>query len=188
MTDRPNETDNSSIVPARPDWRWMLILGTLLIVGGVMAFVNPFAASLTAVGIAGGIFALGGAIQMWIAFRDEGGASGRWLSGLLGFLLLAFGVALIANPLAGIVSLTLMIAGFFIASGALRVWLGLHLRHHTGWGWLVGAGAISLALGVLMIIALPAEAGNLLGLFLAIDLLSTGIGLTALSLKMRARR
>ncbi|EIE50190.1 hypothetical protein AL036_02490 [Salipiger aestuarii] len=188
MADQTNRTDRKDTAPSRPDWRWMLILGALLIVGGVMAFVNPFAASLTAVAIAGGIFAMGGAIQMWIAFRDEGGAPGRWLSGVLGLLLLAFGIALIANPLAGIVSLTLIIAGFFIASGLLRIWLGIDLRHHTGWGWLVGAGAVSVVLGLLVILALPADPGSLLGLFLGIDLLSTGIGVTALSLKMRARR
>ncbi len=188
MTHQTKQTERPRIAPSRPDWRWLLILGALLIVGGIMAFVNPFAASLTAVAIAGGIFAAGGAIQMWIAFRDEGGAPGRWLSGMLGLLLLAFGIALIANPLAGIVSLTLMIAGFFIASGALRIWLGMHLRHQSGWGWLAGAGAVSVALGVLVILALPSEASSLLGLFLGVDLLSTGIGLTALSLKMRARR
>ncbi|MBU2960572.1 HdeD family acid-resistance protein [Citreicella sp. C3M06] len=188
MTDHADSTNRRTPRPLRPDWRWMLILGALLIVGGLMAFLNPFAASLTAVAIAGGIFTLGGAIQMWIAFQDEGGGVGRGLSGLLGLLILAFGVSLIANPLMGIVSLTLLIAGFFIASGVLRIWLGLMMRHLPGWGWLVASGAVSLILGVLVIVALPSEPGSLLGLFLGVDLLSTGVGLTALSLKIRARR
>ena len=34
--------------PLGPDWRWLLVLGALLIVGGIVAFLNPFAASLTA--------------------------------------------------------------------------------------------------------------------------------------------
>ena len=100
--------------PPGPDWRWILILGALLIVGGLMAFIKPFAASLTAVAIAGSILTLGGIVQLWIAFQDTGSRGARLVSAILGLLILAFGISLLANPLAGIVSLTLLIAGFFL--------------------------------------------------------------------------
>ncbi|MCR8550828.1 DUF308 domain-containing protein [Salipiger sp. P9] len=168
-----------------PDWRWLLVLGALLIVGGVLAFLNPFAASLTVVALAGSVFVLGGVLQLWIAFQDRGGGAGRMLAGLLGLIVLVFGVALLANPMAGILSLTLMIAGFFLALGALRIWLGFYLRAHAGWGWLVAAGAVSVALGLLIVLAMPEAAGGLLGLFLGVDLLSSGVGVAALALRMR---
>ncbi|MBN9886707.1 HdeD family acid-resistance protein [Salipiger abyssi] len=168
-----------------PDWRWLLVLGAVLIVGAVLAFLNPFAASLTAVAIAGSIFVLGGVLQLWIAFQYQGPSAARLVAGLLGLLVLVFGVALVANPLAGIVSLTLLIAGFFLAMGVLRIWLGFHLRDRTGWGWLVAAGAVSVLLGLLIVLAMPEAAAGLLGLFLGVDLLSSGVGMTVLALRMR---
>ncbi|MFC4731858.1 HdeD family acid-resistance protein [Salipiger abyssi] len=182
-----HDTDPDSPRPPLngPDWRWMLVLGAVLIVGGVLAFLNPFAASLTVVALAGGVFILGGVLQLWIAFQYAGPTAARLVAGLLGLLVLAFGVALIANPLAGIISLTLLIAGFFLAMGVLRIWLGFHLRDRTGWGWLVAAGAVSVLLGLLIVLAMPEAAAGLLGLFLGVDLLSSGVGMTVLALRMR---
>lgn len=171
--------------PPGPDWRWILILGALLIVGGLMAFIKPFAASLTAVAIAGSILTLGGIVQLWIAFQDTGSRGARLVSAILGLLILAFGISLLANPLAGIVSLTLLIAGFFLAMGVLRIWLGLHLRARRGWGWMVASGVVSFGLGIAVVLAVPNAAGGLLGLFLGVDLVSSGIGATALALKLR---
>ena len=171
--------------PLGPDWRWLLVLGALLIVGGIVAFLNPFAASLTAVAIAGSILLLGGVLQLWIAFQDDGPGSARLVSGLLGLLVLAFGIALLANPLAGIVSLTLIIAGFFMAVGLLRLLLAFQLRARRGWGWLALAGAISMALGLWIIFAIPEAGAGILGIFLGIELLSSGIGVAALAWRLR---
>ncbi|WP_417743739.1 HdeD family acid-resistance protein [Salipiger sp.] len=168
-----------------PDWRWLLVLGAVLIVGGIVAFLNPFAASLTAVAIAGSILLLGGVLQLWIAFQDDGPGAARLVSGLLGLIVLAFGIALLANPLAGIVSLTLIIAGFFMALGLLRLVLAFQLRERRGWGWLALAGAISLALGLWIILAIPEAGAGILGIFLGIELLTSGIGVAALAWRLR---
>ncbi len=181
-TPQPNSPQRR---PMGPDWRWLLVLGALLIVGGIVAFLNPFAASLTAVAIAGSILLLGGVLQLWIAFQDDGPGSARLVSGFLGLLVLAFGVALLANPLAGIVSLTLIIAGFFIAVGLVRILLGFHLRERRGWGWLVAAGVISVLLGLWIIFAIPEAGGGILGIFLGIELLSSGVGVAALAWRLR---
>lgn len=183
MSDHPSHPDFRG--DRRPDWRWTLAFGILMIVGGLVAFLNPFAASLTVVAIAGTVFILGGVLQLWIAFQGDGSSGGRIALGLLGLIILAFGVSLIANPLAGILSLTLMVAFFFLVLGIVRIWIGFSLRHNRGWGWLVAAGAISAALGLLIMVALPEAAPGLLGLFLGIDLLSSGIGATALALHLR---
>lgn len=185
MTDHNMNTERMRRGFSAPDWRWLLILGALLIVGAVVAFLKPFEASLTAVAIAAGIFALGGVLQLWIAFRDEGRSRGRAVSALMGLLILAFGIALLANPLAGIMSLTLMVAGFFLALGALRLWLGMQMLGQPGRGWIIASGAVSLVLGVLVILAIPQMAGGMLGIFLGAELLSSGIGATAMALRLR---
>ena len=107
------------------------------------------------------------------------------VSGLLGLIVLAFGIALLANPLAGIVSLTLIIAGFFMAVGLLRLVLAFQLRERRGWGWLALAGAISLALGLWIILAIPEAGAGILGIFLGVELLTSGIGVAALAWRLR---
>ena len=190
MTDQgyPRTDPHSSRRPTRslrPDWRWMMALGVLLVLGGVLAFLNPFAASLAVVSIAGIVLLIGGALQLWIAFSGDGSTGGRAASGLLGLLAVVFGVFLLADPLAGIVSLTLLVAGFFLVMGVVRAAIGLALRPRRGWGWLVGAGAISVLLGVLIALAVPQSGSTLLGLFIGIDLLSTGISAIAVALYTR---
>ncbi|SDI10386.1 HdeD family acid-resistance protein [Salipiger marinus] len=183
MTHHPDPTPQRP--RRRPDWRWTLALGLLLILGGIVALLNPFAASLTAVAIAAVVFMLAGVLQLWIAFNGGGETGGRVALGLLGLLILAFGVSLMANPLAGLLSLTLLVGLFFVGTGVVRLWIGLSLRTRPGWGWLAGSGAVSLALGLMILVFLPEAAPGLLGLFLGVDLLTSGAGATALALHLR---
>src|SRR6056297_3426065 len=98
------------------DWRWMLALGIIMLLGGGLAFLNPFIASLTVEAIAGAAFLVAGAVQAWMAFSDasEDGTA-RLLNGLLGAALIVLAVLLLANPLAGLVTLTVTVAALFLA-------------------------------------------------------------------------
>ncbi|GGG70520.1 hypothetical protein GCM10011415_17680 [Salipiger pallidus] len=181
MTDEPYKKQEFR----RPDWRWLLILGALLAVGGIMALINPFAASLTAAAIAGAVVGLAGIIHLWLAFQDVEFGAGSVGTALLGLALMIFGVALLANPMAGIVSLTLIVAGFFMLIGVLRVWIAMQLRGHSGWGWFMTSGVISIVLGLLILIAMSDAPASVLGILLGIELLSSGIGAAALAWRLR---
>ncbi len=178
-------TDGPSTPTPRKKWGWMLVLGVILILGGIGALVHPFAASLTVLTISAIAFIIAGALQLWIAFNDETSLGARLAEALLGLLVLAFGVFLLANPLRGLVSLTWLIAAFFLALGVMRIAIGLSVRERTGWSWLVFAGVVSLVLGVLIMATLPGSATGLLGVFLGIDLISSGIGASLIALHMR---
>lgn len=177
--------DGPAPLSPRKKWGWMLVLGIVLILGGIGAFVHPFAASMTVLTISAIAFVIAGALQLWIAFNDHASTGARIAEALLGLLVLAFGVFLLANPLRGLVSLTWLIAFFFLALGVVRIAIGFSVRERSGWGWLVFAGLVSLCLGVLIMATLPGSATGLLGIFLAIDLLSSGIGATLIALHMR---
>lgn len=175
--------------PASPNvgkkWGWMLALGIILILGGIGALVHPFAASMTVLTISAIAFVIAGALQLWIAFNDHASTGARIAEAVLGLLVLAFGVFLLANPARGLVSLTWLIAAFFLALGVARIAIGFSVRDRSGWAWLVFAGAVSLVLGVLIMATLPGSAMGLLGIFLGIDLLSSGIGATLIAVHMR---
>lgn len=179
MTDQTNHDASYAAptegFPAPPDWRWTLAFGIVLILGGVLALANPFIASLTAEAIAATAFIVGGVVQIWVAVTQNDHAASRIGSGLLGALLMLFGAMLVAAPIPGLLSLTLLVAAFFLALGVVRVWLAVKARPRDGWHWQALSGALSIVLAALIYVALPEGALGLLGLFLAVDLLMAGI-------------
>ncbi len=160
--------------------------GAICLLGGVIALFNPLAASFTAEQIAGWLFLFAGAIQAFAAFR-EGWTARAWLTGLLGALGILVGVSLLARPLEGIIALTWLVAIFFVVSGTAKVMLSWPLRGTQYFWLLLGSGALSVILGIMILAGLPASAGIVLGTMLAIDLISSGAALIALGLANRSK-
>jgi uncharacterized membrane protein HdeD (DUF308 family) len=157
-------------------WKGLAALGVVMLIGGVLAFLNPFAASLAAEAVAGAAFLVAGGVQLWLAVTGRSNTTGdRWLSGALGLALVLFAVSLVLNPLAGLVTLTALVAVFFTVLGALRIGLAWHLRPADGWGWIMVSGVLSLVLAALIVLGLPGAALGILGLFLGIDLTMAGV-------------
>ncbi|WP_135506064.1 HdeD family acid-resistance protein [Roseovarius aestuariivivens] len=173
-----------------PDWGWkgLAALGALMLIGGLLAFLNPFAASLTVELVAGFAFGVAGIAQIWLAVTAKTPGKGeRWLTGALGVLLVLLAVSLLINPLAGLVTLTLMVAVLFAMMGALRVVVAWQARPRDGWGWLMAAGVLSLALSLLIVLGLPGAALGLLGLLLALDLTFSGVATLLVAWRIRNR-
>ena len=173
-----------------PDWGWkgLAALGAVMLLGGFVAFLNPFAASLTVEAVAGAAFVLAGIMQLWLAVTDQSqGRWDRWLSGGLGAVLVLLAVSLIRNPLAGLVTLTLMVAILFALMGSLRMAIAWRLRPSDGWGWIMASGVLSVILAAMIVIGLPGVALGLLGLFLGVDLTASGLVTLALAMRRRAQ-
>jgi len=186
----PTETSDTRPERLAPDWGWkgLAVLGAIMLLGGFTAFLNPFAASLTVEIVAGAAFLLAGAMQLWLAVTDRTQASGdRWLAGALGVALVLLAVSLIVNPLAGLLTLTVLVALLFAVMGALRVAIGWRLRPREGWGWILASGVMSLALAAVIVVALPGAALGLLGLFLGIDLTVAGVVTLSLAVRRKAQ-
>ena len=91
------------------NWVLLLIVGILFVLAGIAALLNPFAASMTVSFIAGWSFIIVGVLQMIEAINAEGWGGKLW-SLLLGVVSLLVGISLVANPLSGMVPLTIMLA------------------------------------------------------------------------------
>src|SRR6056297_2267568 len=168
------DTDLETLTP-NMGWKGLAVLGVVMLIGGFLAFLNPFAASLAAEAVAGAAFLVAGAVQLWLAVTDKTKTTGdRWLSGALGLALVLFAVTLVLNPLAGLVTLTVLVAALFTVLGALRVGLAWQIRPVQGWGWIMASGVLSLVLAALIVLGLPGAALGILGLFLGIDLTMAG--------------
>lgn len=168
-------------------WKGMLAFGMLTVLGGVAAILTPFLASLTVAAFAAATFVILGVATLWMAFRgDEAVVPHRAMNGAIGALMIVFGVLIFVNPLEGLLSLTILVAAFFVAEGVMRLWLGYRSRgERDGAGWLMLGGAVSILLGAMVFLGLPESSIFVLGLFLGIDLLGTGVAMIALSVAER---
>ena len=171
----------------RKSWIWMAVFAVISLVGGVLALLNPFAATLAATLMAGWAFALLGALQIVQSFQVQGWGGFIWAL-LFGVLTLFVGGSLIFNPLAGMVSLTLLVAVLFLATGVVKVLYSFSLRPVTGWGWVLLSGLVSVALGIIIIADFQWAVGSILGILLGIELISNGVLFLFVALGLRNLR
>lgn len=167
------------------NWFLWLIAGVISLIGGFMALANPLAATMTSVLLAGWMFIAVGVMTVISAFGDQGWG-GRILSILLGALILFFGISLVGHPLRGMISLTYLAGVIMLTMGLVRILLAFSARAKNLRGVLILSGAISLILGIMIFSNWPQSAAVVLGLFLAVELISNGVSLIVLSLSRKS--
>ncbi|SDD43061.1 Uncharacterized membrane protein HdeD, DUF308 family [Paracoccus isoporae] len=164
-----------------------IVIGILSVLAGILALANPFMATLTAERFAGWSFIFIGGLQIGAAFQTVGWAGRIWVI-LLGLACILLGVFLLLNPLAGIVSLTFAAAVTFIIAGIFKIVLAMDLRGTPAFWLMMLSGLVSVVLGAMVLGNFPASAATLLGILLAVELISTGVSMVALSTTREATR
>lgn len=161
-----------------------LVIGLLLTVFGVLALYNPFAASLAVTTLVGIVFLGSGVVQAWVLFQ-AGEHAGRFSNAAVALLTIVAGVWLLANPMAGTISLTLMLGAVFLVVGLVRVLLSVSLRGMPYFWLVLLSGLASAMIGGVVLFDSAATVGAFLGLLLGIQLLAEGLGLMAFGLLTR---
>lgn len=159
---------------------WWIIGGIVSIIGGVFALLNPFPASLAVNFIAAWSFLITGILAIVGAFRlAHGGHKAMMI--LFGAACIALFLALVANPLAGLITLTLLVGSLILVSGIARVVTAFRIRG-TDWFWpVLLSGSISVLLGIMIFADFPASALGILGIFLGVELIFSGISMFSMA-------
>ncbi|MCI5075925.1 DUF308 domain-containing protein [Oricola sp.] len=165
-------------------WIWMAVLAALSILGGLLALLNPFVATMATVVLLGWMFAVLGVVQIVHAFADRAWGGFFWAL-LFGAVTLLLGLSLIFDPLAGMVSLTFLLGVLLVLAGIAKMVLGMAVRPIPGWGGIVFSGAISVLLAVMIFANFPWSAAAVLGILLAVELLSNGVLFLFVALGLR---
>jgi uncharacterized membrane protein HdeD (DUF308 family) len=158
----------------KSSWIWLALFGVISLVGGVLALLNPFAATLAATLLAGWFFVAMGVMQIIHSFRVTGWGGFIW-SLLFGVLALLVGLSLAFNPLEGMISLTLLLAVLLIVMGATKIMYAFSLRPVSGWLWVLVSGLLSIVLAGLILFDIVSAATTVLGILLGVELVSNGI-------------
>lgn len=165
-------------------WFLWMVVGILSIIAGVVALANPFAATLTAELIAGYMFLAIGILTLVSAFQDQGWGARIWVL-LLGALITVFGFNLATKPLEGIIQLTLIVATLMMVMGVLRIVIAFTPMAAGARGFLIVAGLVSIVLSIMIFSNFPWSSIVVLGIFLAIELISNGVSMVFVALDRR---
>jgi uncharacterized membrane protein HdeD (DUF308 family) len=168
----------------RGNWLWFVILGITLIVLGCVALGSVVIASL-AVEMAFGILLLIAGVGEAIGSFWVRRWSGFFLHLLSGILSIVVGALFLSRPVGGLVALTLLVASFFLVSGAFKIVAAVSYRF-AHWGWPLVSGIIDFVLGVLILADWPKSAFWVLGLFLGISLIFRGVNWIGLGLAIKS--
>jgi uncharacterized membrane protein HdeD (DUF308 family) len=164
-------------------WGWLLTLGIVLLLLGIVAIWFDIFTTFLTVGALGILLSLGGLVVLIHAIWTRRW-SGFFLNFLIGVLYLVLGFLILKNPLISALSLTILMASFFIVSGLFRAVTALMLRFDH-WGWLAASGLVTFLLGILIWTQWPLSGLFILGLFVGIDLVFIGWSFVVLALSAR---
>ena len=99
--------------------KWIVPLAILTIGLGIVAIVFPFFVSVVSTLVFGWVFIIAGIAQIIYAFQSKGAGQVIWKL-ILGLLYLFGGFFVLAKPLAGLLSLTLILGITIFAQGIIQ--------------------------------------------------------------------
>jgi uncharacterized membrane protein HdeD (DUF308 family) len=158
-------------------WVLFLIQGIILAALGLLAIGAPFLATVVIVKLAGWLFLIGGIVGLASLFtgRRVPGSFWSFLSAIVSILA---GIYILYRPLAGMLSLTLVLAAFFFAQGITQIFASLsHRRVLKSWGWVLLSGIVDLILGGIIISGWPETSTWVLGILVGVNLFMFGVAL-----------
>lgn len=161
-------------------WKGVLFAGVVAVLVGCVAIAVPAAATVATAVFIGWMLIVGGLFLLVDAF-----SIGSFERGAAAVLAVAAGIYLLAAPLNGTVTLTFVLALYFIAVGLMRLAIGWVGRGLQNAGLLMFNGALSLVIGLLIAFNLPSTASWAIGLLVGIDFLFFGLSTIAVALAAR---
>src|SRR5947199_1877654 len=128
---------------------WSMIWGILMFVCGILAISLPLASSIGIVIVLAWLILFAGASHLIFAFHSHSVGGFLWKL-LLAVVYCVAGVYLLANPLLGVVSLTLVLAVFLFVEGVVELALYFGIRRVPNSGWVLFDGLITRILVILL--------------------------------------
>ena len=164
----------------------LLIQGVLMMVLGVAAVIWPQISTIAVDYYVGWLFLLSGLMGLVTMFLAPSVSSFLW-SLLTSALALFVGILLLWHPVAGAVSLTLVLVGFFLVEGIFQIAAAISYRDTfpNAWGWMAVSGVADLILVGIIISGWPGTATWALGLIVAVNLITSGLAIAVVGMTAR---
>jgi uncharacterized membrane protein HdeD (DUF308 family) len=167
-------------------WKAFLVEGIILALLGLAAIIIPPLASLAVTVFLGWMFLISGIAGLALTFWARQ-LPGFWWSLISAVLAMGAGIILLARPVQGTLTLTIVVGAYFVAEGVATIMYALeHRRELSGrWSWMLVAGLMDIMISFFIIAGLPGSALWAIGLMVGINLLIGGTALIGMALAAR---
>src|SRR5215212_455295 len=164
------QSDMSAAV--RAHWKAFLFEGILLAVLGLAAMIVPPLAGLAVTIFLGWMFLVSGIAGLVMTFWARQ-MPGFWWSLVSAALAAGAGIILLARPMQGVLTLTIVVSAYFLAEGVATIMYALEHRRELSerWTWMAFAGVLDILISAMIIMGLPGSAEWAVGLLVGINLL-----------------
>ena len=163
---------------------WSIVLSVLMIAAGVLAIAVPWLAGVAVTAFVGWLLVFSGVMHLVFAWRASSAGGVIWEI-LVGFVYGVIGFYLLANPIAGLASLTLALAFYLFVEAVLEFVLSYQLRNAGGGGWLLLDGVVTLALAAMIVTTWPFSAVWAPGALVGVSMLFSGISRLMMSVAVQ---
>ena len=182
-----SELQSQMRAAVREQWKAFLVEGILLVLLGLAAIIVPQLASLAVTIFLGWLFLISGIAGLVLTFWTRQ-MPGFWWSLVSAVLAIAAGIILLARPVQGTLTLTIVVGAYFLAEGIATIMYALEHRRelYQRWSWLLVAGLMDILIAIIIVAGLPGSALWAIGLLVGINLLFGGASLIGMALAARS--
>lgn len=182
----PPHSLGSGLANLRAKWGWIVALGVIYLIAGVLALGSVFFATVVSVLFVGAMMIVAGVAEIINAFQFKTwGKFLFWL--LLGALYVVAGFITFENPLLAAATLTLFLGVALVVSGIVRIFLAFGMNSAAPWGMVAISGLITLVLGAMILARWPVSSLYVLGIFLSVDLICAGVSWISMGMALKQR-
>ena len=160
---------------------WSIALSVLMIVAGIMAIIVPPASGIAVTILVGWLMIFSGGAHIAYSWQARKGGGLFW--GILVGILYGFtGGYILAHPVAGLTSLTLVLAVYLLLESILEAILSFQLRPLSGSGWLLFDGIVTFILAIMVWGSWPASSLWVIGTLVGVSMICSGVSRLMVSL------
>ncbi|RQG98019.1 HdeD family acid-resistance protein [Natrarchaeobius chitinivorans] len=178
-------TDESYGYSLERGWRTLAIAGGVVGLLGILAIAFPMVTGLSVTVGLGVLLLVGGIVHGAHAFTARGWSGSLWQAALAAISIVA-GVALVVNPVVGLVSLTALAIAYLLVDAAAELWMSMRMDDQPGRASVAVSGLLSLVLAGLLWTGFPANAGWAIGVLVGVGLFVTGLSMVIVAFTGRS--
>jgi uncharacterized membrane protein HdeD (DUF308 family) len=167
---------------------WFIIYGVALIALGAFAIAAPGVATLAVELMVGWLLVFAGVFGLIAVFSAGRTAPGFWWNLLTSIIFLLAGIVLLARPVAGVITLTIILTAYLLAGGIIRIMLAFAYRTEipSAWMWVLLSGIVDIVLALIIMAGFPGTAVWVLGLLVGVNLVMMGVALVMAAVSVRS--
>lgn len=164
---------------------WSLFLSILLILAGFFTLMLPFIGGIGVTIFVGWALIISGVTHLVFAWKTHTTGTKLWEL-LVGVAYLVAGIYILIQPVAGLASLTLLLAFYLFFEGIFEIVAFFQVRPRHGAIWLLVDGVITLLLAWMIWAHWPSSSIWAIGTLIGISMIFSGF--SRLMLTMSAKR